>query len=597
MLPIEEYLERRGAKYFITVLMLFYVLGTVIFNIYLRSIGLYQFDLLQLRYMFVGFTFGVCTLVVPLVLIFLKRLIWGKGEDWTKKEKKEREKIENKIEKVVFISFLPWLIVYALYIFPLISPGFGGARPITARLIGSEDRIKRINTVIAFETGVDVNTLPFETYDSSGLAAGANVQIIDQNKDRYLLLLTKDLYLSSQSRVAKKLIESGEGGDKLITENTKSFKSKPLVVVADGIETVTLSLYEPPEVLTKTDLELATRVLADNRSQSSGNTVTQALREVDPQSADTVIAAVTQSAKTIQEKKKLDSQPENNLSKAVIELDFSDVENVLKQSLDTDWILARSDLFNKATYLQSLEKTALNQPERNKLVDAIKLKLQTFFPVAYINLSQLQESYLVLAREKDPDFSRKMVEALRGADSALVFVDRLNALEYVPTEIKLADFIPLRDEALSFFDASVLTSSTQANRNYIRQKLLQHFETKAPNAANYWKDSLYLDQGSEQENFAVHLKTALEESNDWEALRQSFTTLWENRQEEETDNTDSAPLPEQEENQPVEEESISDSGNSMVETTPTEDGNTSETTPEEQPQQNASQPQTDSLNP
>ena len=53
------------------------------------------------------------------------------------------------MQKVVLILFVPWIVVYALYIFPLISPGFGGARPITARLIGDTQRIQRINTVIA----------------------------------------------------------------------------------------------------------------------------------------------------------------------------------------------------------------------------------------------------------------------------------------------------------------------------------------------------------------------------------------------------------------------------------------------------------------
>lgn len=583
MQPLEEYLEKRGAKYFVTVLMMFYVLGTVIFNIYLRSIGLYQFDLLQLRYMFVGFTFAIFTMIIPVLLMSIKRIIWGKGEDWTKKEQKEREKIQNKIEKIVLVLFVPWVVVYALYIFPLISPGFGGAKPITARLIGSEERIQRINTVIAFETGVDVETLPYETYNSSGLAAGANVQIIDQNKDRYLLLLTKDLYLSSQSRVAKKLIESGEGGDKLITENTKSFKSKPLVVFADGIETITLSLYEPPEVLTKTDLELATRVLADNRSASSGKTVTEALREVEPESADTVIAAVTQSAKVIQEKKKLASQPENNPSQAVVELDFSNVSDVLNQTLDTDWILARSDLFNKATYLQTLEKTEIREPKRDEFIDTVKLKLQTFFPEAYVQLSQLQESYLMVGAEIDPEFSFKMVEAIRGADSAATFVARLNALEYIPPVITLTDFIPVKEEALSFFDASVLANDTAANRKYIRQKLIQHFQTKAPNATDYWKNSLYLEQGSEDEGFAVKLKTSLEESTDWESFKEALESLWVNK---DLDITEEADTPLEEEKTPEVSDSTSSEEETSQDTTnsdpvPTEEGGTSSTSPTE----------------
>lgn len=520
MLPIEEYLERRGAKYFVTVLMLFYVLGTVIFNIYLRSIGLYEFDLLQLRYMFIGFTFGIITIVVPGGLLIVKRMIWGRGEDWTKKEKKERERIQDRIEKIVLFLFIPWVLVYALYIFPSISPGFGGGSPVEARLIGEDSRIKRINAIIARETGVDVTTLPYESLDEdSDLAVGANVQILDQSKDRYLLLLTKDLYLSSQSQVAKKLIEEGSS-QSIDIEQTKNFKNKPLPISANGIETITLSLYEPPELLTKTDLEVAAATLA--ASADSEKVVSDILQEVEPDKAEEIFVAVK---KTGQEIRKATPPVKNTTFALSNTPDPEAVTLELQSRYDTTWLDVRAELFGETSRLQGIERSGIHKEERGLLVERIQKILQEKFVNEYKDLDISESGYLSVGSLYDSAFATVLTGALRGSENVEDFIKRVNALSYEAPVRK--PFDTLRADIIGFFDVSVLEQDTQTNRNYISEKILQYLQKEAPEQEAFWKDTQYLRKGKTQEGFSIKLKSVFESATTWEQLGTALSSLYE----------------------------------------------------------------------
>ena len=167
-----------------------------------------------------------------------------------------------------------------------------------ARLIGNAKEIQKINDLIAFETGVPTEKLPFELVTGrSELAMGANVKILDKNSDRIFLLLTKELYLSSTSNFAKKLIETGGVGS-FDTFETKDFQVKPLIVSARNIEGITLTLYEPPAIITAADLQMAVGIVA-NRPETA-DIVSGVIAEDLPEVGPRVIAAIKEKGEVIQ---------------------------------------------------------------------------------------------------------------------------------------------------------------------------------------------------------------------------------------------------------------------------------------------------------
>ncbi len=525
---IDEYLDKKGSKYFVTLAMLFYVLGTAIFNIYLRSLGVSEFDLVKLRYALVGFTFTALTLLVPLSIFFLRKLFHHIKK--TKLTDRMNELFSKRLEITIGVLLIPWLIVYALYLFPLISSGFGGAKPILARLIGKIEDIKGINELIAFETGVPVEKLPFErATEDSDLAVGANVMILDRNTSRIFLLLTKDLYLSSTSRLAKDLI-SLDKRSHIETSETRNFKPKPLIVDAGKIQGITLSLYEPPEVLTAADIEVAAAALAfAPEDQARQQIVSDFIAERAPEAAPQVLAAVQQhiERKRVQAATPAPSENTTNLpipsaneepSAQETQEDTAELVREFEKFFDSEFLSFRAEIFGQASTLCGVERKQGKQSEsRFNLVRSISAKFDQDFPEAWANL---QKKNFLVDGQDDENFACTLVHIFQGAENADRIVTRLNETKPFlgPT------FTEVRDGALE-----ILTKSSQVNdynnRKYVSRIIIQHFNQKARKENEFWNTPKYLSNGRDDESFFANIRTALTETETWEEFRDQLTAF------------------------------------------------------------------------
>lgn len=489
---VDEYLEKKGIRHLMALVTFMYIVGTIIFNIYLRSLGIFEFELIQLRYVFVGLVFsGFTGIIVTVIfsLYFIYRQIVPLANK-KKKSKKQRSK-ENSLREIIFFVFLiPWIVGYAFYFFPEIPSGFGGAKPIEARLIGEKDTILKVNSLIAHETGVDEGKLPFEMVsDDTNLAIGANVKILDRNRDRILLILTKDLYLSSTSTLAKNLIEAGTSTEEIETEETKNFTQKSLLVKADKIESITFSLYEPPEILTKQDLEIASQVLSKDEEQGS---LTVSNREIDtekekkqadivekfivqqvPEAATKILEAVKKAPKvvsmaspnivsqteyvpvidskenisSIEEKLQDTSQAEPVNEGIVEELQVEEeipeedsyvevsLESVLGEFIDPKFIDYRAQFYMKASELHEVERFSekLLLHERFLLSKRISDTFRREYPDEWKQLEK--DNYLALG-QSEKRFLWKLMEVFRGTEGIEILIERINTTVLDASEIE-----------------------------------------------------------------------------------------------------------------------------------------------------------------
>ena len=525
MYELDEYLEKKGAKYFVTLLMIFYVVGTVIFNIYLRALGIAEFDLLKLRYMFIGFTFALITAVIPSIFLLIRKLI-RKYKKKKKPTKRAATIFRNRFEIVILTLLVPWTFAYSLYVFPQIPAGFGGSKPELARLIGQADDIRGINELIAFETGVPVEKLAFEyATENSNLAIGANVYILDRNSDRTFLLLTRDLYLSSTSSLARDLIESsGMRGSGIVTEDTKNFKPKPLIVSSKKIEGITLSLHEPPEVLTREDIVVAAAALASGSdNEKKAEIVSDFITKKAPESASKVIAAVQKQIEKTTPPVVTPPDPDD-LPVIVDPEPDEDFAQVLDDIFDNKFLDFRAVAFGDASRLCGVEKRkGRDSNQRLALVRFISEAFGSDFSDAWANLAE--KNYLVTA-QGDADFSCKLMQIFQGAEDAYMVIARLNETESYsgPT------FIEVRDGALELMDASAQVN-TDANRKYVSQILIRHFSQKAKQENNFWNDPKYLYDGRDDEPYFENIRKALTELSTWEEFKtmlMEFQTVFEN---------------------------------------------------------------------
>lgn len=500
---VDEYLEKKGTKHLMALVTVFYIVGTVIFNIYLRSLGVFEFELIQLRYVFVGLVFSLFTFFVMAIaaggVLLYRTVLPPKG----KKTKKQKAKENSLLEGVFFVFLVPWVIGYALYVFPEVPSGFGGAKPIMARLIGEKETILKINSLIAHETGIGEDKLPFEMVsENTNLAIGANVKILDRNRDRILLILTKELYLSSTSKLAKNLIEAGTSSDEIQTEETKNFIQKSLLVKADKIESITFSLYEPPEILTKQDLEIASQVLSEKEEQptvivaqmntekreeekkKSADIVEKFIVAQVPESAPQILEAVRNAPKVVamvptkqqedfrslimeergvntekkdsdferigveiqeklEEKETLDSTLEEEVE---IEKEKDSLESVLSQFIDTKFIDYRAEFYRKASELHEREKFSNDKLLQERFLLAKKIA-QTFrreYAMEWNNLAD--DNYLAFG-QTEKRFPWKLMEIFRGAESISVLVERINTTKLDPAEIQKQEAVKAIIEA------------------------------------------------------------------------------------------------------------------------------------------------------
>lgn len=585
----ETYLEKIGIKYMLGIVTISYVIGTALFNIYLRSLGIYEFNLLQLRYMFVGMVFALITGAFFMLIFGLWRVHFLSKKK--KPTKREYKLFWNRIETAILIVVLPWMYIYARFILPEIPSGFGGAKPIVARLIGSPEEIQRINELIAYETNTQPEKLPFEVAPGkTNLAIGANVMILDQSKERLFLLLTKDLYLSSTSRLAKSLKDSGKNIESIATKDTKDFQMKPLIVNASDIVSFTMSLYEPPEVLTRDDIEIAASVIASSTEDEDQKIVSAFLEEKAPEVAPQVLAAVQ---KKIEEKQTTPQNPTTTTPKPSLpvkteptpeeiaqqEKDTEEIAQTLGEFFDTKFLDFRAEIFGQASNLCGYERNkGKDSAARLDMVREISRRFKADFPDAWNNL--WPNNYLADG-QGEKEFSCNLVKIFQGADNAQIIVNRLN-------ERKVStgpDFDTIRAEALTRFVKSS-QQNTAGDRKYVSQLLVNYFSQSARQMSEYWSDTKYLYEGREDEDYFDNLKVALTEPQSWSEfgvkLQEFFNTMVIEPAEEPVVEEPPVEEPPVEETPPA-EEPYTGSG-STVDTTPIE------TSPEETPSETTTTP-------
>lgn len=501
---LEEYLERRGARYFVTLLMLFYVVGTIIFNIYLRNLGIYDFEFLQLRYMFSGAIFAIISgffLGIPwgIKKIFEKPIYDSEGQLVVKKKKL--------LEFFLLVFFLFWTPVYSLYIFPKIPAGFGGAKPTLARFVGNYDDIKDINEIIEYETGAE--SLPLEILnEKSNLAVGANVKILDRNAKRVWIILTKDLYLSSKSNLAKNLIESGN--EVTILDSKYLFTEKPLFVDAGAIKSISFSLYEPPKILTQDDLSVAAYVLAkseSNQSKSekeSSKIVKKIIETESPEKAEKILEAVEKLAKP-------------TTSKLVQETQVDQIKEILEVELDSKFLNFRSQNFEESLRLIDLEKFKGIQKEKRKtLAQKITKTLESEFKKI------LPSSNFLVFGIDDVNFPRKISQIFQGAENAEEVKNRILAHKESTNSLEIKKFELINAEALNLLEKSS-QSKTLENKKLVSELLIDYFSSKAPREKEFWSNSEYLSKGIEDLDFLENTKIALKNADSWEELDENLS--------------------------------------------------------------------------
>ena len=524
MATLDDFIEQKGAKSLVTVSMILYVVGTAVFTIYLRSLGIAEFELVKLRYVLVGFAFSVISAILPVAFIF-GRKFWLK---WKKRTVSESDaKIFTKrFEIVLWVLLVPWMVVYSLYIFPLISSGFGGAKPIIARLIGKAEDIQGINQLIAFETGVPVEKLPFErATEDSELAIGANVMILDRNKDRIFLLLTKDLYLSSTSNLAKSLFASGKGSKGFETVETKNFKVKPLIVKADKVEGFTLSLYEPPELLTSDDIAVAAAAIAANpNDQRQAQIVSDFITERAPEAAPKILAVVQKQMakpKPSTNPKPSEVTPPASTGEEPEVAPESSAEELVRefeQIFDTGFLKYRAEVFGQASRLCDAERrTGAGSGARIELAKFVSSGFQSQFPEEWKTLAE--KNYLVDG-QRDDEYACKLVRLFQGAESPETVIQRFN--ETKPQEG--ADFNEVRQGALDIFNKSSQINSA-TDRKYVSQVLIKHFNQKAKREAVFWNEPKYLYDGKDDEKYFENIRVVLTEATSWEDMRYRLVEL------------------------------------------------------------------------
>ena len=403
MKEIDEYLERKGAKYFVAGLMAFYVLGAIIFNVYLGLLGIFEFEVVQLRYMFIGAVFvGFWAGAIFLAFGGAKFFWRGKNKKSIEKSKKTFKKWT---ERAVLILILPTLFAYSYFVFPLIPAGFGGGKPFFARLIGTQENIRRINELIAYETKIPVENLAFElATENSQLAIGANVQILARNSSRIFLVLTPELYLQSTSHLAKNLLESGT---KFETEQTKNFETKPLIIDSQNVTGITLSLFSPPEVLTQKDLEIAAEILT--KDPQNTEKVVQQIFETEREKTPKIQAAISEIQQIDQK------SPEK-------------ITEILNKNFDQSFLDFRREIFEKSLWLSDFEKfNGVDADERKFLAEQVLEGLEKNFPDKF---SQLNPQNFLITQLQSAHFPQNLSRIFRGADGVSHLIDRLNSANF-----------------------------------------------------------------------------------------------------------------------------------------------------------------------
>jgi hypothetical protein len=497
---LNAYLEKRGLKYVVPFSALSYILGTLIFNTYFYNLGITEFDLLKLRYMLVGVVFVCCTALLAAGVYGIKAIFFR----FTAKTELTKHKKIRLLEIILLIIFVPWTIAYSLHVFPMIPSAFGGAKPSLVRLIGEIDTIKQLNEMIAFETGIDPDTLPLEKLsENSNLAVGSNVKILDRNSSRVVIVLTKDLYLSTTSSVAKKLLDSGAVETFDDDDYDSDFTTKPIIFSAANIRGTTATLYQPSTVTTKADIEIVTQVLTEEPEKAAK--VQAAISEDLKEAAPKLVQAVQ---KKVAEKK---SAPVSNQTQA--EKTEEVVQELLAETIiDTKFISFRGALFQVINLAYIQQKTGdRSLASRQRVAKSFAENFEKTYPSVWMKFSG-NGNFLITGQGSD-DYFLRLQRIVQGATTAEIIMERLNA-----ERVQIGpDFSDIKTGVLELLTKSS-AENTATNRKYVNEVLQRYLRQKAPQMTIYWLDNGYLVQGASSEKFLENVRTIFVESSSWEDL-------------------------------------------------------------------------------
>ena len=271
--------ENKDLKKLTAYAAVIYGLGALILNIYLGSLGVFTFDLIKLRYIFIGVLFMIATFALDKVLSFLtnrfkirrRKKMEGEygNEEWRTENIPDESKKSSFRALYLAIGFIFWTSFYSTVIFPQLPPFIGGGEPLTVRFIGTEENIRDINAAIKYSISSGVQSdwfneveMPITALENnSQLFLSANVQLLDSTADTHILLLPHGLYFSSISSFAYDYETS--------LEKTDSKYLRPLYIDKSKTVGMTFKLVNPPTVTTRKDLAIINKMLLQTKDNKS----------------------------------------------------------------------------------------------------------------------------------------------------------------------------------------------------------------------------------------------------------------------------------------------------------------------------------------
>lgn len=196
--------ESRGIDWFKAIpitIGVFYIMGFLVWNIYLALFGFFEYNFLQTRFLSAGIVASlvIFPIIVLLYLIidFLLRWLYRffKGIKFL-------VELKNSIQLFLVSSFFViCLLAYSYWIFPIIPQFLGGARPVIASILGTPDQIaylKNFNILSAPNAGkMSVQTVPICVLYQNNDYVLIGVQYatgIEGSKSKYI----RDLLLKSE---------------------------------------------------------------------------------------------------------------------------------------------------------------------------------------------------------------------------------------------------------------------------------------------------------------------------------------------------------------------------------------------------------------
>lgn len=123
-----------------------YVMGFIVWNLYLSLFGYFEYNFLQTRFLSGGAAAIMIIGTLDVLIIGLMYFLFAKPFNFLKSKCRLFFKFENQL----YLYFISVLVVssflfYAAFIFPLLPQYLGGARPVVASLLSDPEGIEYLN--------------------------------------------------------------------------------------------------------------------------------------------------------------------------------------------------------------------------------------------------------------------------------------------------------------------------------------------------------------------------------------------------------------------------------------------------------------------